>query len=227
MWCGVIVYGTTGRYVRVPGGLCLGALLRKILLIELCSWGKGPPICFWLNPYSFKIISEKKSRSQTALLTLSSSTLKILTGTVCCFLKSMQNSYFHEKMPSSIWETHLGCTCYCCAQEHLLLIRGIQLSLQSKALVQTDFSSLPSGLSSWLEFSRCRMVFTQRKDHLHFADAQRNKTLQMRADFSSSPFLPWCWSWFCGCAKQIGRGCWPVQNHADLWPEWLCIPFIL
>lgn len=52
------------------------------------------------------------------------------------------------------------------------------------------------------------MVFTQRKDHLGFVDAQRNPTLQLRADFSCSPFLPWLWSCFCACARQAGRGCW-------------------
>lgn len=89
-------------------------------------------------------------------------------------------------MPSSLWETGLVCTYSCCAQEHLLLIRGVQLCLQSKALAWADFSPLPSGFSSQLEFSRCKVVFTQRKDHLCFVDAQRNKTIQLRADFSSS-----------------------------------------
>lgn len=101
----------------------------------------------------------------------------------------MWNIYWHEEMPSSLWERGLVCTYSCCAQEHLLLIRGVQLCLQSKVLAWTDFSPLPSGFSSSVEFSRCKMVFTQRRDHLCFVDAQRNKTLQLRADFSPSPFL--------------------------------------
>lgn len=41
------------------------------------------------------------------------------------FFRSMQNIYLHEEMPSSVWETHLVRTYYCCAQEHLLLIKGV------------------------------------------------------------------------------------------------------
>lgn len=113
MWCGIIFYDTTGRYVWVPVGLTLGAVLRKILLCELHFWGKVPPVCFWLHPCAFKTIPETKGRSQRALLTpllltRFSSVLKIPRGTclfcwlllfLCLFFfpKSVQNIYLYEE----------------------------------------------------------------------------------------------------------------------------------
>lgn len=104
-----------------------------------------------LHPYSFKMILAE-SRSQAAsltLLTTFSSILKILTGTFFFFLSQCKIFLsLHKEMPSSVWQIHLLGTQYCCVQEHLLLIKGVQLSLQSKVSVQTYFSRLPSGLSS-------------------------------------------------------------------------------
>ena len=95
----------------VPDGLSLGTLLRKILLFELWSCRKIPTIRFWLHPNSFKIISEEKGRSQTALLTLliltpSSSMSKIPTGACWVFLSQCRICIYMKKC-LQLFETHI------------------------------------------------------------------------------------------------------------------------
>lgn len=149
--------------------------------------------------------------------------------------------YLHEEIPSSIWERRLVCACYCSAREHLLLIKGVRLSLQSEVPVQTYFSPSPSGLFQTWIFQVLNGLHSEKRPSVFFIDVQMNKTLQRRAYFTLSPFPPQHQSeWLCRrkvlwlCQTNwrrllgLAKSCWPVTGVAlhSLYPVGIiCVGF--
>lgn len=158
------------------------------------------PSC--LHPYSFKTILAKRQ--------VPTSLINTINNFFLCFKSSNRHFFFflsqckvflslHKEVPSSVWQLHLLGTQYCCVQEHLLLIKGVQLSLQSKVSVQTYFSRLPSGLSSQLSVfqvlnglhsEKGPSVFCWCSDKQNFAE----EGLLLSFSFPASVLREWlCW----------------------------------